>query len=478
MFGIHLEDGSTGKRVTIMNRYQFGNIDKIKVVIWDLDETFWIGTIDDGNTPVIPECNIKFLQALTDRGIVNTICSKNEKQNVEAILKENGIWDLFVFPSINWSAKGTRIKEILEDMGLRPVNALFIDDNHLNIEEAEFCIPGLITAYPDVIEPLYDELLSSNIEVDLTHKRLKQYKVLEEKRVDKVKYSTTTDFLIHCNIKVEIHEDCDAEIARIHELIQRSNQLNFTKIRSSEEEIVSMLSDPSYCCGTVGVFDRFGDYGMVGFYAIKDGKAIHFLFSCRTIGMGIEQYVYQKIGCPDIDIVGEVISELGSKESLAWINISENKTTETERGGGVIGTAHSVLLKGPCDMEQIFNFIKNTDIIDKEFTYVDHKSGVTMQGPQHTCQILESLTLTDEQKKSIAEELPFASADFFDTNMFTGQYGIVFLSMLHESHLGIYRRIKDGVKVVFGEAAYPMTEEKYFDDYIKQRVYTGGCHLS
>ena len=45
MFGIHLEDGSTGKRVTIMNRYQFGNIDKIKVVIWDLDETFWIGTI-------------------------------------------------------------------------------------------------------------------------------------------------------------------------------------------------------------------------------------------------------------------------------------------------------------------------------------------------------------------------------------------------------------------------------------------------
>lgn len=129
-------------------------------------------------------------------------------------------------------------------------------------------------------------------------------------------------------------------------------------------------------------------------------------------------------------------------------------------------------------MEQIFNFICNTETIDKEFTYVDRRSGVTMQGPQHTCQILEALSLSEQQKKSIADELPFASEDFFDTKMFSGQYSFVFLSMLHESHLGIYRRKSDGVKVVFGEAAYPMTEEKYFEDYVKQKVYTGGCTLT
>ena len=129
-------------------------------------------------------------------------------------------------------------------------------------------------------------------------------------------------------------------------------------------------------------------------------------------------------------------------------------------------------------MDQIFNFIKNKDIIDSEFTYVDRRTDVAIQGSQHTVQILENLTLSNNQKKSIAEELPFASDDFFDTNMFIGDYKYVFLSMLHESHLGIYRRKKDGVKVVFGEAAYPMTDERFFDDYVNEKVYTGGCKIT
>lgn len=59
--------------------------------------------------------------------------------------------------------------------------------------------------------------------------------------------------------------------------------------------------------------------------------------------------------------------------------------------------------------------------------------------------------------------------------MFTGDYRYVFLSMLHESHLGIYKRKSDGVRVVFGEAAYPLTDEKWFSDYETGKVYTGGC---
>ena len=460
-----------------MNTYQEGQIGKLKLVIWDLDETFWKGTIDDGDIPIIPDINIELIKTLTDHGIVNSICSKNDKEKVKAILIDKGIWDLFVFPSIDWSAKGNRIKGMLTEMGLRAVNTLFIDDNHLNIEEAEFCVPGIITAYPDVTDVLLKEIRTSEIKVDPTHKRLKQYKVLEEKAEEKSTYGSAKDFLLSCHIKLNIHTDCENEEPRIYELIHRSNQLNFTKVRSSEEDVKAMLADPAYQCGTVWVKDRFGDYGMVGFYAVKDGRAEHFLFSCRTIGMGIEQYVYQILGCPQITIGGEVIAELDSKEPLEWIN-AEGAEEETKEAESLSGQAHSVLIKGPCDMDQIFNFIKDTDIIDSEFTYVDRKSGVTLQGPQHSVQILESLSLTPEQKRSIANELPFASDDFFDTNMFTGDYRYVFLSMLHESHLGIYRRKSDGVKVVFGEAEYPMTDERWFADYETGKIYTGGCKLT
>ena len=99
-----------------MNNYQEGQIGKLKLVIWDLDETFWEGTIDDGDVPVIPDEHIALIKTLIDHGIVNSICSKNDKDKVKAILIEKGIWDLFVFPSIDWSAKGNRIKGMLNEM--------------------------------------------------------------------------------------------------------------------------------------------------------------------------------------------------------------------------------------------------------------------------------------------------------------------------------------------------------------------------
>ena len=48
---------------------------QIKLVIWDLDNTFWDGVISEG-TVTNPKTQI--LQQLVDRGIVNSICSRND----------------------------------------------------------------------------------------------------------------------------------------------------------------------------------------------------------------------------------------------------------------------------------------------------------------------------------------------------------------------------------------------------------------
>lgn len=55
---------------------------KIKIVIWDLDETFWKGTFSEENIIAIPE-NIQLVKDLTDMGIVNAVCSKNDSEPVE-----------------------------------------------------------------------------------------------------------------------------------------------------------------------------------------------------------------------------------------------------------------------------------------------------------------------------------------------------------------------------------------------------------
>ena len=52
-------------------------IETIKLVVWDLDETFWTGTLSEGGAR-IPEDNVQLVKDLTDCGIINSICSKNE----------------------------------------------------------------------------------------------------------------------------------------------------------------------------------------------------------------------------------------------------------------------------------------------------------------------------------------------------------------------------------------------------------------
>lgn len=283
---------------------------KIKLIIWDLDETFWHGILSD-NTAVFIDENGQLIRELTEIGIVNSICSKNDEKQVKSYLTEHGLWDYFVFNSINWSPKGERIKQIISTMGLRDANTLFIDDNALNLSEAKSVCPKLMTASPDIISDLAEFVNQIKSQPDFQpHSRLEQYKILEQKRDFKAASGSNKEFLRNCNIQVDIAYDCENHIDRIAELVLRSNQLNFTKVRSSADEIEALIEDPSVKTGYVHVSDRFGDYGIVGFFVLRDKKLEHFVFSCRTLNMGVEQYVYHTLNCPEITIVGEVASTL------------------------------------------------------------------------------------------------------------------------------------------------------------------------
>lgn len=204
------------------------DISKIKLVVWDLDETFWSGIISEGEVKPIEKC-INLVRDLTDCGIVNTICSKNDFSVCESKLQQMGVWDLFVFPSIDWSPKGQRVATLIKDMSLRAANTLFIDDNIVNLNEAKHYSPELMLAEPAIIDELLNWASAESNKKDLKHSRLEQYKVLFNKKKASLDYSSNEEFLYASHIKVEIHNDCHSNISRIHELLLRSNQLNYTK---------------------------------------------------------------------------------------------------------------------------------------------------------------------------------------------------------------------------------------------------------
>ena len=213
-----------------------GNIllQNIKLVIWDLDDTFWKGTLSEGEIQPIKE-NIDLVRDLTDRGVVNAICSKNDYNPAINKLTEIGVADYFVFNSIDWTPKGERVKNIIKDMGLRPANTLFIDDNIVNLNEAAFYCEDLMIAEPVIIYDLKEQVTKVPVN-DQRHSRLKNYKILEQKRDSKASYSDNESFLFSTNTKVQIKKDCIVQLDRLHELVMRTNQLNFTKNRMTSAQ--------------------------------------------------------------------------------------------------------------------------------------------------------------------------------------------------------------------------------------------------
>lgn len=439
---------------------------KIKLIIWDLDDTIWRGTLsEDGEEGIVLDNRVKALfKRATDCGVINSVCSKNTKEDTLPVLEKFGLSEYVVFPSIDWTPKGIRIQELITAMALRPVNVLFVDDNIQNLNEAKYYSKGLLTTEPAIIADL-EEYFNSIPPKDPAHKRLKQYRVLEEKHEAASQYDSNEEFLFSSNIRVEIHTDCLNQLDRLYELAQRTNQLNFTKNRESIEDFKHSITFADHA-GYVTVKDNFGDYGIVGLYVIKDHTLKHFLFSCRTIGQGIEQYVYATLGHPKLTIVGEVYNEVSSVAAFPkWIN---QKGVEA-KGIAKQGVGFKVLFRGPCDLSSTAGYL-DTKNIDCEFTYATNKGNGIEAHLHHTG--IQNLLLPQDKIDGLLRELPFIDQKAFDNKFWSGNYGLIVLSTLPEGGLGIYRRKADGVKVAFNEYYIPLTDEKLWPKFIKQEICT------
>src|SRR3954471_11481980 len=80
----------------------------VKLVIWDLDDTFWTGILSEEPVTAVAG-NVELVKRLATRGIVSTISSKNDPAAAAERLREMGVWDYFVSPSISFQAKGASI---------------------------------------------------------------------------------------------------------------------------------------------------------------------------------------------------------------------------------------------------------------------------------------------------------------------------------------------------------------------------------
>lgn len=442
---------------------------KVKLVIWDLDETLWKGTLSEESVHSY-EKNVAIINTLTKRGIINSICSKNDYDITKEKLIEIGIWDFVVFPIINWQPKGQQIKTIIECCQLRAENVLFIDDNHLNLEEAKFYNKGLMVAEPYEIEGLLNNVyLTGKNDENMT--KLKEYKILEKKNAEMKSYSSNDEFLKSCDIKLQIIENVENYHERIFELLNKTNQLNFTKKRLSLEKVKNEFNKNNFeKIGLVRVYDRFGDYGIVGVFAVKNKKVEHFTFSCRILNLGIEQYIYQILNSPSIDIIGEVSSELNDKRKLEYITLIEENKIGIQKKESEKINSETILLRGGCDLEQVSYYLDNSEVkVIKEFNYNKNNTDIRRESIYI---LYQTVNLKEEEKKFLCDNLYFYDEEMFDTEVFNSENNIMVFSFLTEYSRGVYRlKSNKNIKILYGNFEIDITKEENWNYILSDEYY-------
>lgn len=272
----------------------------IKLVIWDLDDTLWRGTLADGDDVALFEPRATIVRELNARGVVSSICSKNDRDVAKAKLVEFGLWDEFVFAHIAFTPKAAAIGKIIADMQLRACNVLFVDDNPLNLEEVRYALPEIQLL--DATRPDADIQLQAIVDgLPASRSRVEEYRIVERKTRDRdVTGGSNEEFLRSCGIKAcapFLMDNLDFA-GRIVELINRSNQLNYTRSRVERADLEACLIDVvGYDSWSIFAWDRYGHYGLVGFVMVdrRSQQFVHFVFSCRAMHMGLEAYALGKV---------------------------------------------------------------------------------------------------------------------------------------------------------------------------------------
>ncbi|HUR45836.1 MAG TPA: HAD-IIIC family phosphatase [Candidatus Saccharimonadales bacterium] len=286
-----------------------------KVVALDCDQTLWSGVCGEDGA-----CGIRleparidlqdFMRSQADAGMLLTICSKNNEEDVNEVFRQNKNMPLrlehFAGRKVNWRPKSENLKALARELRLGLDSFIFVDDNPMECAEVEASCPGVLALQLPELNEEVNSFLKNVWAFD--HLKLtaedKQRTLLYQQNQKREQFQAESlsfaDFLAGLNLHIQIEEPRPEQLARVAQLTQRTNQFNFTTVRRSETEVQLLAKDPKYKLIAVSVRDRFGDYGLVGVvissFSQNSLEVDTFLLSCRVLGKGVEHRILSHLG--------------------------------------------------------------------------------------------------------------------------------------------------------------------------------------
>ena len=286
-----------------------------KVLVLDLDNTLWGGVIgDDGVAGLVLgpgsaageafEDWQRYIKGLAERGVVLAVCSKNAPEiaaggftHPNAVLQRE---DFAAF-ECSWSDKPGVLRRIARSLNLGLDAFVFADDNPAECElvRQELSVVAVLHLGTDPAQ--FVELLDAGCWFDLpdyTTEDLGRAAAYTARAAAIAEQADVTDidgYLANLGMKGRLYRPDQADIARIAQLEQKTNQFNVTTRRYSETHIRRFLEDNDTMILVFRLSDRFGDHGLVStLIAVHEGNAVRidsWLMSCRVFARSAEQFI-------------------------------------------------------------------------------------------------------------------------------------------------------------------------------------------
>jgi FkbH-like protein len=284
-----------------------------KCIVLDADNTLWGGIIgEDGLDGIalgdeFPGMAFRDFQRqllhFKSQGVLLAIASKNNEADLwEVFDKHDGMilrrGDISAW-AINWQPKSENIIQIAKKLNIGSDSLVFIDDNAMEIEYMRQARPEVASVHlpdepADIVPTIQALTYFDTLEITEEDRQRAAMIAQENERGALGRENLTKEeFQRALKISLSFAPVSPEDLARVTQLINKTNQFNLTTIRRTLDEVRQLSSSPGHRVYALRVEDKFGDYGLTGVVVVDCDdpyrwKIDTLLLSCRILGRGVE----------------------------------------------------------------------------------------------------------------------------------------------------------------------------------------------
>jgi FkbH-like protein len=305
-----------------------------KCLVLDLDNTLWGGVVGDdglegvrlgqgGTEGEAFQAVQRYARQLAARGVILAVCSKNDPHIAEeAFSNHPGMLlrreDIACFVA-NWEDKATNLRRIAKSLNISLDALAFLDDNPAEREIIRRELPMVaVPELPDDPALWPASLAAAGLfePAAFTDDDAARSRSYAENAARGAALEAATDmegYLRGLAMRMFAVPISAANLPRVVQLINKTNQFNLTTRRRDEAEVARLAAENENVCIAFSLSDRFGDNGLISVVLARPDDALAedellvdtWLMSCRVLGRGVEAAV--------LDVVADEARRRGAR---------------------------------------------------------------------------------------------------------------------------------------------------------------------